>query len=1001
MKKVLLALSCVMIFGLSLISAQTRTITGTVTGSDDGLPVPGASIMVKGTSLGTAVLPDGSYRLNVPADASVLVVTFIGMRTEEIGIAGRSVIDVILQNDAFVMDELIVVAYGTVKREARTGSVTAVTGDKIAETPVSSIDKALAGKLAGVSITSASGQPGASSDIRIRGTSSINAGNNPLWVVDGIPIMDGDQSVFTNTGNAIAALNTNDIESITVLKDAAAASVYGSRAANGVILVTTKSGKDGQSRFTARVKQGASWLANDNNYGIMTAEELLGFQRQAIRNAGINPDDPSSGYYRPMELLSRPLTNWMDHLTRLGNLQEYEISAAGGNARGNYFSSVSYHKNEGIYYGIDFQKITARFNSDYKLTNTLETGSRINVAYTEGNDIPMQSLYYSNPAFAGMTILPWTPTYDSEGKHNANIPENSNSNPRATAEYDEQFSKQYRFSGNMYLQWSPLKTLVFRTTNAIETTFESGRRYWSPENNQGEATLQTSRAEYIQMTTSNTATFSDIFADIHSVRVLVGQEAMQRNYDYFYAYSPKVNPAIPYPTTSTSDIDYASYSKNTRTMLSYFGILDYNMAAKYYLQASLRYDGSSLFGSENKWGLFWSVGASWNIHNEDFLKSLTYINMLKLRASYGVNGNNNILPYRAYEVYASTEYNGASGLRPSRPENPLLSWEMNYTWNIGLDFRVLDWLSGSVDVYNRRTKDMLLDKDVPQTTGFSTNFMNIGELSNKGVEIQLDADLLRDILSPNGMTWNVGANIAFNKTKIINLGDNEELTYILPNLDSDSRLKHKVGESFLTFYLKDYYGVNPTNGEPLYRTEDGTITNDYNKAAWIYPASPEPKFTGGFNTSFSWKGLNLGAFFEYKGGNHVMIIENRYFQADGNQMNMNQAKPALNYWKQPGDTGVNPKPIAGNTNNGYNFNTTRILERGDYMRIKDITLSYTLPKKITDKAMLGSAKFYMSALNIYTFHDVDFWDPERGVNGMGYGVYPMTKSFIGGIEITF
>jgi len=1011
MKKVLLTFLCVLCFGIGSIFSQSRTITGTVTDGTDGSPIPGASVHVKGTTVGTITQADGTYSLSVPEGAEKIVFSFVGMKTQELDIGARTVINSTMDSDTKMIDEVIVVAYGTVKREAKTGSVASVSGDKIAELPVSSIDKALAGKMAGVSITSSSGQPGASSDIRIRGNSSINAGNNPLWVVDGIPIMTGDQSIFTNTSNALSSLNMNDVESITVLKDAAAASVYGSRAANGVILVTTKSGKDGKAKFSARAKVGISWLANDNNYGVMTGEELLGYQRDAVKNAQINgvyldPDNPNSiagtpnynPYYRPMEILSREQSSWIDWVTRYGKLQEYEINASGGNARGNYYSSLLAHRNDGVFYGIDFSKFSYRINADYKLTNKIETGSRINVAYTEANDVAMQSLYYVNPMFAGMTILPWTPRLDEFGDHNVDIPENSYSNPRATAKYDDQFSKQYRFTGSMYLQWTPIKDLVFKTTNAFEGTFEDGRRFWSAETNQGTATLQTSRTAYTQMTTSNTATYSKIFDEVHSVRLLGGQEAMISDFDHTYLYSPDVDKAVPYPNTSTPDRDEGDYYFEAETMLSYFGILDYSYDSRYYLQASIRYDGSSLFGANNIWGLFWSAGVSWNLHNEEFMKDIDFIDMLKIRASYGVNGNNNIEPYRAYGLYRTVTYNGATNYIPQRPENKELSWERNYTWNAGLDFGLLGWLSGSVDVYNRKTTDMLLSKRVPQTTGFTYNFMNIGELENKGVELQLDAEVLR----LGDFVWEVGANIAFNRTKIIDLADNTFLEwYPIGDDTSDGRLRHIVNKSFLTFWLREYYGVNPTNGEPLFVDKDGNLTNVYDKARYIEAGSPEPKYIGGFNTALSWRGFNLGAFFEFKGGNKVLIIENRYLQSDGNQMSMNQSKSALNYWKKEGQTGVNPQPIANNTNNGYSFNTTRFLERGDYLRVKDITLSYTVPKSITDRVMLGSARLYVSGLNIYTFHDVDFWDPERGVDGMGYGIYPMTKSFIGGIEITF
>lgn len=996
MKKLRIILASLLFMSFSVVQAQTSRITGTVTSAEDGSPIPGVSVVVKNNStIGTSTDIDGKYSLNVPSGAETLVFSAVGMKAQEQPIAGRTEIDVVMEAEILAMDEVVVVAYGTVKREAKTGSLSEVSSETMADAPVTSVDKMLSGKLAGVQITSSTGQPGASSEIRIRGTSSINAGNEPLWVVDGIPVMEGDQSYFTNTGNAMSAINPNDIESITVLKDAAAASVYGSRAANGVILVTTKSGKAGQADFQVSGKFGYSTLANDNDFATMNGQELLSYQRDAIYNAGHDPDDPAGSYYRPMTLLEGPQTNWMDHFTRMGKMQEYRISASGGNDKGTYYTSLAYHDNQGVFYGIDFEKISVRVNADYNLTDKLKSGARFNMAYTESNDVAMQSLYYVNPAFAGLTIQPWTLAYTEDGSHNLSIPENSNTNPRATALYDDQWEKQYRALGTYFLSWKPIEKVEVKSNNAIETTFGEGRRYWSPEADYSatDGTLQSATSQYIQLTTSNTITYDDVFNDDHMVRVLAGQEAMRRTYNSYYIYSPGVDPQIPYPNTSTADSDEGDYSYNTRTMQSFFGILDYNYNGKYYLQASIREDGSSLFGEENQWGTFWSVGGSWNIHKENFMDGFDFLDILKLRASYGVNGNNNIAAYQAYGVYGSTAYNGATGMLPSSPANPMLSWELNKTWNVGLDFGFLNGrINGNIDVYNRKTEDMLLDKQVPQTSGFSSNFMNIGSLQNDGVELQLNGDIVKQ----NDLIWTAGFNIAYNKSEVLNLADVEEMAY-----SDDSRLRHVVGREFLTFYLKDYYGVNPSNGEALWRMEDGTITNNYNDAAWIYAGTPEPKFTGGFNTSVNWKGFNLSVFLEYKQGNDVLIIENRYISSDGNQMSMNQKVSALNYWKEPGDTGVDPKPIAGNTTNSSSFSSDRWIEDGSYCRIKDITLSYTLPKKFSDMIKVSNLKIYARALNLYTFHDVDFWDPERGVTGMGYGVYPMTKTFVGGIELSF
>lgn len=989
MKSKIIMIFTLLFIGIGGLVAQIQ-VEGIVV-DEDGEPVIGASVMVKETSLGTVTDINGNFTLSAPADGT-LIVSFMGMQTQEVAVSAN--MRIILKTDTKLLEDVVITAPygGSIKREAKTGAVSSVSGAKISNAPVVSMDKALGGKIAGVSITSSTGQPGAASSIRIRGTSSINAGNNPLWVIDGIPVLTGNSNDFLNTGNALASISPNDIESITVLKDAAAASIYGSRAANGVILVTTKSGKDGKVSFTARAKFGTSWLANDNGFGIMSASQLLGYQRDAVINAGMDPDNPTSDYYRPNELLSRPLTNWMDHLTRMGNIQEYEVNASGSNSKGKYYSSLVYNKTDGVFYGVDLNKISGRINADYKLNNTIESGTRINLAYLDGSDVPMQNLYYANPMYAGMIILPWTPAYTEDGNHNVIIPENSDTNPRATAVYDDQYGKSYQLSGNMYLQWKPLRQVTLKTTNAIETIHSEGRRYWGPETHKGSATLQVITSKYVRLTTSNTATYDDVLLDDHSVRVLVGQEAMKDTGSYLFVYAPEVNPDIPYVQTAPQAGVEGEQGYSAETLLSYFGMLDYNYAEKYYLQASLRFDGSSLFGANNRWGTFYSVGASWNIHKEDFMRDFSFVNLLKLRASYGLNGNNNITPYRAFGVYGSTQYNGTTGMLPSRPDNPYLSWEKNGTWNLGLDFTLFDKLDGNIDVYRRLTSDMLLDKNVPQTTGFSTNFLNIGSLENKGVEIQLNYN----IINSNELKWDVGANIAFNRTKILELGDNTEIAY-----SEDARLRHTVGKSLYSFRLRDYYGVNPTNGEALWRDEDGNLTNDFTKSRYVYPGSPEPKYTGGFNTSLSWKGFQLGAFFEFKGGNYVLLVERRYVESDGNEMNMNQILTALNYWKKPGDTGVNPKPVAGNSSESNSYNSTRFLQRGDYLRIKDVTLSYTFPKKQMDKLHVGGLKLYLSAQNIYTFHDVDWWDPERGVDGIGYGIYPMSKTFVGGLELSF
>lgn len=991
MKRLLLVFFVLCGFLLSA-SAQQRIVTGTVTSSEDGLPIPGATVQVKGTTLGTVTDINGHYSIQA-AEGQILVIRFAGQRTEEVTVGARNTVDLIMQTDFLNLDEVIVVAYGVQKREASTGSVGEVRSSEIQNIPETSIEKMLSGKVAGVQVTASSGQPGASTQIRIRGISSINAGTEPLYVIDGIPVMAGNQSYFTNTGNALASLNPNDVESMTILKDAAASSIYGSRAANGVILITTKSGKSGAAKISFRAAYGVEQLANDRGYRPLTADEYLTFQRTAVINAGGNPDDPSNAkYYFPMSLLDGPITDWKKELTRMGSIYSAELSAEGGSDKTQHFFSALYDKHEGIVYGSDFTKFSIRSNVDHQLNKKLKLGVRFNGAYSVANDVAMQSMYYVNPLFAMMMIKPFTPIKNEDGTYNLVIPENANSNPRATAEYDPQWEKQYRLNTNAYLEYNIVTGLTARTTNSIELTDGEGVRYWSPEANYGETLgyLQTSRTKYTLLTTSNTLNFNKEFGS-HTVSVVGGQEASKYDYNSYYITSPNVDPNIPFPNTATSDDDDADYFETAYTIMSFFGVANYNFGSKYYFQASLRTDGSSRFGSKNRWGTFWSVGASWNIHNENFMENVNFVNMLKLRGSYGLSGNFNIGNYDQYGLYGAGQYNGNSVMEPTQPANPDLGWENNTEYNVGLDFALFDRITGSFDVYSRKTLDMLLAYPLSRTSGFSSITTNIGSIKNEGIEFMLDGT----IISNNKVEWSAGFNIAHNNSTILDLGKDEQF------IPANNRLVHKVGEHLYSFYLYDYAGVNPANGDAMWYNDAGDLTNNYAQARRIIAGTPEPKLNGGINTKLTAYGVSLDVNLEYKWGNLVSIEENRYANSDGYSWPNTGANTQLDYWTTPGQLARNPKPIANNSTSSSGYRSTRWLYDGSYLRLKNITLSYTLPKAVVNKIKMQNLRVYASAVNLYTFHKVDFWDPERGVDGCGFGIYPQTKKIMGGIEVSF
>ncbi len=986
--------------GLLTIAAQDIQITGTVTSADDGLPLPGVSVVEKGTTRGTITDLDGNYSVFVSENAQTLVFSFVGMKTQEIAINGRSSIDVVLEQDVLGLDEVFVVAYGVQRREAKTGSVGVVGNDQIRDIPETSFDKMLSGKVAGVVVSTQTGQPGSETEVRIRGISSILAGNQPLFVIDGVPVMEGNQNYFTNTGNALSSLNPNDIESVSILKDAAAASIYGSRAANGVVLITTKSVKAGESKVNFRLSTGFDKLANDNGFGVMSPKEYLTWARDAVVNAGKNPDDPSNPrYYYPLSLMDSVTTDWFDVLTRTGKTYSAELSVEGGNEKTTHYFSGTYENLDGVFYGVNYQKFQTRVNVDHKISDRFKMGTRINASNTVTNDVAMQSLYFVNPLFGATIISPFSRNKNDDGTYNFDIPENFNTNPRATADYDDQWEKQNRFLGNIYLEYTFFDGLAFRTTNNYEYTDGEGRRYWSPEADPTTdlGYLQTSRTKYAQMTTSNTLTFNRSFGS-HNLQTIAGEEAMKYQDNRYWLTSPDVDPNIPFPTTSTSEADEVDYFEDAFTLLSYFGLLYYNFDSRYYLQASIRTDGCSRFGSDNRWGTFWSVGASWNVHEESFAENLDFINQLKLRASYGLSGNYNIGNYDQYGLYTTEQYNGTNGLVPSQPANPDLGWETNREYNLGLDYALFSKFTGSFDYYTRYTEDMLLDYPLSHTSGFTSIRTNVGEVKNQGWEFLVNWNAY----NTQDFNFELGFNISHNKSEILDLGKDQQ--FINPN---NNRIIHKVGESLYSFYLYDYAGVNPANGEALWWSEDpdtggrGELTNSYAQARRYVAGSPEPKFTGGINPRVSWKGISLDVSTEFKVGQQVLIEENRYANGDGYLWPGNQVNTALDYWKKPGDITRNPKPVADNSSNSSGYRSTRWMFEGDYFRIKNVTLSYNLPKNVVNSMKLSKLRVYASALNPYTFHDVDFWDPERGEDGTGFGIYPLTKKLVFGIEMSF
>jgi len=986
--------------------AQERRVTGTVTDASTGVSLPGVTVLVKDTNIGTVTDSNGQYELNVP-EGSVLVFSFIGMATTEVTAGDRNIIDVAMEFDFRALDEVIVVAYGTRTAQSRTGAVSVVGGDELANSQAPSPERLIQGRMAGVQVNSPSGSPGATANIVVRGVGSINAGTEPLWVIDGIPVTSGSFGYATNSFNVLADLNSSDIESITVLKDAAAASIYGSRAANGVILVTTKSGQAGETRITARAEGGFSTPINDNkNFRFMNPEEQLGFWRQGAMNAGIDPDNPASGqFYFPRSLLSGELTNWWDEVFQDARTQEYEVSASGGTQKTTFFVSANYREQEGIQISSYMERYSLRANLDHQINDRFSFGFRFAGARSELAD-RFQSLAYGNPFWAAQSIFPWNNVRNADGTYNLDIPENLSANPVQMDDLNQRFDVQESLNSAITLRVNIIDGLSFTTNNNFDIRKTTGRDYRHPDTGEGggrtvpntiNGQLFGANLGRLQLTTSNVFNYNQIFNNLHNVIGIAGYEAEHFQQTGYSLRGYGIGEDIPYFNNATSDKE-VGYSFTERSLVSLFASAEYSYNGKYYLQASIRRDGSSRFGDNTRYGTFPAFGASWNIHNENFMAGLDFLNLLKIRASFGTSGNWLIGNYETRGLYGTRSYNGTAGLAPASLAKPDLTWELTETINLGLDFNFWGRIDGSVEVYQRNTSDMLLDVPVSATSGFTQLRRNVGSMKNEGIEVLLRGNALRT----SEMTWNVGGNIAFNRTRILDLADQDVIG------DGFFRRYRAYGEEgnedysygLSQYYVYDWAGVNPLTGMGLWFDEDGNLSENYNDARRVYSGKSDPDFFGGINTDFTWMGFTVSALFEFRAGHHVKVMERRYVDSDGFSFQTHSAN-SLDYWREIGDHVSTPKPIANNTSESNAWGTARFLERGDYMRFKELSLSYSLPRLITETINAQRVRVYANAYNLFTWHDVSYFDPERDSRGGGYALYPNPFTMVFGLEVGF
>lgn len=993
MKHPLITLMLLCFTSASLIYGQAGTITGTVTDAQTGEALPGASVSVLGTTVGTVSNLNGHFTLEIESEEAVLSFSYVGYVTREIPVAGKQTLDVALEPGSELLDELVVMAYGVSRKEAATGAVNVMKSEDIDRAIVTSPEKALQGQVAGVQINNYSGQPGGATEIYIRGISSLNSGNQPLYVIDGIPVISGNYGYSTTNSNIMATIDPSDIASMTVLKDAAAASVYGSRAANGVVLITTKSGQKGKTKFRLDTRYGTSLLAKSGDYRFMNPEELLEYHRDAVRNAGFDPDnrfDPQ--YYYPETLLDVPQTDWFKEVFRTGTLANVEMSASGGNDKSNFYISGGYHSEDGIMIGSGLERFNMSVNADNQLSDKVRIGTKIRTSYSKISDLPQQ-LYWASPIYAAQNLLPWESAYNEDGSINWDVPSNWNYNPVGVAKVNQQYDKFYRMISSLSLEWTILEGFTFKTSNSLDYLNGEGQNYWSPDMPDGRdvnGQIWNGLTRNYSMQTSNTLNFDRIFDDVHWVRLLVGNEVQYSKYSLYDLNAQGIGTQIPYISNTTKDLKDIDFNARETSLVSLFGILNYSYNDRYILSASIRGDGSSRFSPDNRWGLFYSTGLSWNLHNEAFMAGINAVNYMKLRLSYGTNGNYNIGDYQFYGTYTTGEYNNNQTSLPNRLPNNDLTWEKNNELNAGFDLVLFNRMTVNADFYNRITSDMLLYVQLPTTTGFSSQLRNTGKLSNTGLELSMDSK----ILNSGSFLLSAGFNVAHNKTVLLDLGGEEEI------LDSWNKV-HRLNETFSQWYVYDWAGVNPLTGMGMWYDADGKLTEKYENARRVTKGQVQPEFVGGFKLNASWKGLSLNALFEFKTGHYVYVMESTYTKSDGWYLGHNQVASQLDYWKEPGDVVPVPKPIANNTSNSNAWKISRWIEKGNYLRFKQLNITYSLPSGWFANTRLGGLDVYAEAANITAWHDVSYWDPERSYNGDLYSTYPLARQVLLGLRLDF
>lgn len=970
------------------VSSKRKKVSGTVTDST-GEPIIGANVVEKGNGMNGVITDmDGRFALEV-ADNAALAVSYIGYLVHEFSAKGQNSFNIVLKEDTQSLEEVVVVGYSTQKKGSLTGAMQVVKNDKLLDTTTPSAENLLSGKAPGVYVNGGSGQPGATGKIVIRGKATVNGGTDPLWVVDGVLVGDG-------AGN----LNPADIESISVLKDAASTAIYGSMGANGVIVVTTKKGKVGKATINLSAKTGISQL-NTGSFSVMNGAELYDYYKSFSNQESIHFDQYTD------ELRNKNF-DWWDQVTHLGVAQDYNISVSGGSEKIKSYVSLGVYDESGAVKGYDLTRYNFRFNVDYDLTDWLKIkpsvwGARRDVMNKQHNVSAMYS------------CLPWDSPYDENGNlYQEAQPKKWISPKMGNYLYNLQWNynetTSYEFMGNFDFDIKITDWLTFSSVNNYKYGNSAQKVYTDPRSAGGQADnglLTDYKTDYYRLYTNHLLRFNKAFGK-HSVNALLAYE--------FNSYTGTVTsqtasgfPAGFVVADVATTPKAVEGSKSEWAVQSYFFNGNYAYDDRYLAQVSVRRDGASNFGSNARYGTFYSFSAGWNINREEFFHA-DWVNQLKLRASYGSVGARPGELYPQYALYNIIKggYNGAASAMMWQIGNDNLTWEKTYTLGIGVDAILFDRITLNLDYYQKKTTDLLYNVPVASVTGWSRNFKNIGEVQNKGFEATLDVNIIKG----KDWNWSVSANFATNTNKVKKLyGEKPEI--IINNAQSgligpaDKILK--PGYDIDSWYTTEWAGVDPANGDPLWymTNEEGqrVTTNKYGLAAAnpVICGSSNPDFYGGFSTSLSWKNFDLSAVFGYSVGGKIYNYQRMEFDSDGAYTDRNQMKlkDGWSRWQKEGDIATHPKAIYGNSSNSA-ATSSRFLETASYLRMRNLTIGYNIPVK----KYISNLRVYASGENLFVISGFSGIDPEvpplnygKGT-GIATAVYPQTRKFMFGLNIT-